>query len=247
MLNFTAMVPNVVKVGLIRCLLNTAKQVCSSEALFSREVHNLQKVFTANGYPKKCFDNAYDKFMTSLNQKNNEIEVDSEENIENERKYSFGIPYVGVVSREYKKKVVELLKNKLGVDVFVYFTSCKVGSFFSLKSKTPFNLRARVVYKFQCLSDSGTTYIGETKRHVVTRVNEHLAPKESNKSAIKDHILECNRCKNGQISVENFSVMKGCRNEYTCKISEALCIKKYKPVLNKQRHNMGQSYLLRVF
>ena len=117
--------------------------------MFSREVHNLQKVFTANGYPKKCFDNAYDKFMTSLNQKNNEIEVDSEENIENERKYSFGIPYVGVVSCEYKKKVVELLKNKLGVDVFVYFTSCKVGSFFSLKSKTPFNLRARFVYKFQ--------------------------------------------------------------------------------------------------
>ena len=101
-----------------------------------------------------------------------------------------------------------------------------MGSFFSLKSKTPFNLRARVVYKFQCLSDSGTTYIGETKRHIITRVDEHLAPKESNKSAIKDHILDCNTCKNGQISVENFSVMKGCRNEYTCKISEALCIKK---------------------
>ena len=48
-----------------------------------------------------------------LNKKNGEIDVDNEGSTENDRKYNFGIPYVGVASCQYKKKVVELLKNSL--------------------------------------------------------------------------------------------------------------------------------------
>ena len=133
------------------------------------------------------------------------------------------------------------------MDIFVYSTSCKVGSFFSLKSKTPLPLKARVIYKFECLSDSDNTYIGKTERHIVTRAKEHLTPKETNPSAVTSHIFSCESCKNGQLSVDNFSIVKQCRNDYRCKIHEALHIKKCNPVLNRQRHNKGQSYLLRVF
>ena len=133
------------------------------------------------------------------------------------------------------------------MDIFVYFTSCKVSSFFSLKSLTPFPLKARVLYKFQCLSDSDTTYIGKTERHIVTRAKEHLTPKESSQSAVTSHIFDCETCKKGQLSVDQFCIIKQCRNDYRCKINEALMIKKLNPVLNRQRHNKGQSYLLRVF
>ena len=105
------------------------------------------------------------------------------------------------------------------MDVFVYFSSCKVGSFFSLKSKTPFALKARVVYKFQCLNDSDTTYIGKTERHIVTRAKEHLTPKGSNQSAVTSHIFGCEACKKGHLSVANFSMVKQCRNDYRCKIN----------------------------
>ena len=108
-------------------------------------------------------------------------------------------------------------------------------------------LKARVLYKFECLSDSDTTYIGKTERHIVTRAKEHLTPKETNPSAVTSHIFSCESCKNGQLSVDNFSIVKQCRNDYRCKIHEALHIKKCNPVLNRQRHNKGQSYLLRVF
>ena len=121
--------------------------------------------------------------------------------------------------------------------------------FFSLKSSTPLALKARVVYKFSCLSDSDTYYIGKTKRHLVSRAKEHVNPKDTNQSEVKNHIFKCDSCKKGVPSdpVQNFSVMKQCKNDYSASISEALLIKKFRPKINKQQGSKGESYLLRVF
>ena len=105
-----------------------------------------------------------------------------------------------------------------------------------MKSRTPHALKARVVYKFTCLSDSDTYYIGKTKRHLATRAMEHVNQKESNQS----------ECKNGDLSVENFTAVKQCKNDYSAKISEALVIKKLRPKINKQKMTKD-TYLLRVF
>ena len=241
MLNFSAIVPNFWKVGLIRCLLNRAKLICSSSDLFNREVDKLKEMFMANGYPKIYFEKAYEKFVTPNDTEKSQVD-DSDD-----RKFILGIPYVGTISRDYKKKIVGLFKDHLNVDISAYFTSCKMARFFSLKSKTPFPLKACVIYKFPCLSDSDIAYIGKTKRHIATRAKEHITPKESTKSEVKNHIFECNTCKNSTLSVENFSILKQCKNDYTCKITEALFIKKFRPRLNKQMFNKGQSYFLRVF
>ena len=243
MLNFSAMVPEFWKVGLIRCLLNRAKLICSSSELFNREVNKLQRMFMANGYPRAYFEKAYEKFIRS-----NETENPSSQSDEVvDRKYILGIPYVGSPSRDYKKKITGLLKEHLGVEVSAYFTSCKIASFFSLKSKTPFPLKSCVLYRFPCLNDSDVAYIGKTKRHLITRVNEHVIPKESPKTEVKNHIFECSTCKKSQLSLDNFTILKQCRNDYTTRISEALYIKKFRPRLNKQKLSKGQGYLLRIF
>ena len=63
MLNFSAIVPNSWKLGLIRGFINTAKMVCSTEDLFNQEILKLRDLFSANGYPKafltKHWRNAY--------------------------------------------------------------------------------------------------------------------------------------------------------------------------------------------
>ena len=239
-LNYNAKVPNSWKQGLIRCLLHLGKQICSSDNLFNMEIDRLRRLFQSNGYPNRYFQSALDKFTASLSEANSDNDGDG-----TNREYKFGVPFVGTASSEYKKRVSELISNHLGVNIFVYFTSCKVGSFFTLKSRTPSALVSRVVYKFQCLGDPDTTYIGKTKRHIITRVKEHLDPKEN--SAITSHIFECVTCKSGHFSKESFSVLKKCANDYRCGINEALLIKKCNPTLNRQRFNKGQSYLLRVF
>ena len=244
MLNFSAVVPSFWKTGLIHCLLNRAKVICSSQEFFNREVEKLRRLFMANGYPKSFFDKTLDRFLAGRVKVTEEV---SDQDEVPEKRYTFGVPYLGNASRHYKKKVASLIKEHLGVDISPYDTSCKVSEFFSLKSITPFALKARLVYKFTCLRDSDTYYIGKTKRHLVTRVKEHVTPKVSPKSEIKNHIFECNSCKNAQLSTSNFRILKQCKNDYSARISEALLLKKFHPKLNTQKYTKGESYLLKVF
>ena len=111
----------------------------------------------------------------------------------------------------------------------------------------PFALKARVVYLYKCLNDSDTSYIGKTKRHMVTRAKEHFATKESNKSEILKHICHCNDCKRSDLTIKNFVILKQCKDDYSARISEALLIKQFQPKINKQKLKRGDSYLLRVF
>ena len=87
--------------------------------------------------------------------------------------------------------MVGLFKEHLNVNASAYFTSCKIARFFSLKSKTPFPLKSRGIYKFPCLNDSDTAYIDETKRHITIGANEHVTLKESPKSEIKNSQFIC--------------------------------------------------------
>ena len=49
----------------------------------------------------------------------------------------------------------------------------KLRNLFSVKDSVPPGLRSRVVYKFSC-AGCNASYIGETTRHICTRVREHL-------------------------------------------------------------------------
>ena len=105
-----------------------------------------------------------------------------------------------------------------------------------------------VVYKFTCSRDVNTTYIGMSKRHLVTRAREHLQlNSNATKSAISQHFSSCQTCHNCNLDVSSFKVIKNCHNEYETKIQEALLIKQPTPRLNSQLYANGCSFLLNVF
>ena len=161
---------------------------------------------------------------------------------------TFSIPFIGEASHKFSKQIVSLIKTTYNIEVLPVFTSTKVGDFFSLKSKTPLPYSSNVVYKFSCLRDADCSYIGQTKRHLVTRVNEHVElSRVEPKSEIKNHIYECDACHTIKLDYTNFDILKRCQNNYNTKISEALLIRKFRPKLNKQLMTKGTSYLLKVF
>ena len=241
-MNFTALVPQKWKFGLILCLLHTAKRVCSSERYFNDEVSMLRKMFTWNNYPKTFFDQAFKKFLDKQNSTNLDNSTSS-----NERSgITFAIPFIGEASYKFSKQVVSLIKSTYDIEILPVFTSTKIGDFFSLKSKTPFPFSSNVVYKFSCLRDADRSYIGQTKRHFMTRVNEHVAL-SSSKSEIKSHIRNCPICFNKKFNVDNFQLLKKCRNSFNTRISEALFIRKFLPKFNKQLRTKGMFYFLKVF
>ena len=153
--------------------------------------------------------------------------------------------WVNISSVIFSKKIKELFKKYYGIDIRVVFTSFKVKNYFSLKYCTPLPLLANVVYKFECLRDANTFYIGKTIRHLATRVKEH----GSSNSAIYSHLLTCETCKSN-FSCNNFSViwakMTG-KNDFEVTIKEAFHIKFSKPIMNKQLFTQGSSFVLNVF
>ena len=117
----------------------------------------------------------------------------------------------------------------------------KVKNYFSLKDRTPLGLQAKVVYKFQGSCDKSVSYIGKTKRHLAIRAREH----RNSSSAIRDHFRNCELCRESGLTA--FSILSKGRSDFEIRIKEALCIKQFKPILNKQLSNCGSEYFLNVF
>ena len=76
---------------------------------------------------------------------------------------------------------------------------------------------------------------------------EHLNFKSLQDSAVKDHILSCEKCSNNRSDENNFVIIRKCKSEFCSKIHEALLIKKLSPKLNRQMFLNGASYLLNIF
>ena len=76
----------------------------------------------------------------------------------------------------------------------------------TISSKHPSNsgsLAAHVVYKFNCSRDADLSYIGKTKRHLVTRVREH----SKSASAVCEHLEGCDACKSEYSVEKNFKIL----------------------------------------
>ena len=199
-LNFSAVCPQKWKFGLIQCLLHRAYTISSSWLTFLQEVDFLKGVFSQNGYPEDLFTSCLRRFVNNKCDKsiqNSKIKEDRVETI-------FFIPYIGLPSITFSRKLKELFKKYYCIDIRIVFTSFKVKNYFSLKCRTPLPLLANVVYKFKCLRDANNIYIGKTIRHLATRVKEHGT--SPSPSAVSNHLSSCETWKLN-FSCYNFSII----------------------------------------
>ena len=234
------MCPRQWKVGLMKCLLHRAYDICSSWELFTNEVSYLQQLFVQNGYPKRMFQYCVNGFLSKKYAR--ETPSPNEETEE----AIFIIPYIDHSSIVYGKKVSQIFKRYFSINLRIVFTTFKVKNYFSLKCCTPLALRANVVYKFTCQRDANTTYIGKTKRHLAIRVREHCNPStQPSTSAIRNHLDKCLSCQTNPWS--QFSVLDNANSDFTCQIKEGLHIKAKQPTLNKQLFQSGVSFTLQIF
>lgn len=100
------------------------------------------------------------------------------------------------------------------------FSSFKIGNMFGVKDPIPGGLRTRVVYKF-ALSGSNASYVGETVRHVSTRVKEHLASDRA--SQIFKHLQNSEHCRSW-CSADCFHVLDHASTSFQLKHGVSLYI-----------------------
>ena len=120
------------------------------------------------------------------------------------------------------------------------FDSFKIGSLFSTKDLVNPILKSNVIYKFTC-SSCNASYIGETTRHLQTRMDEHLKYKKD--SHVNIHLSKKRSCKASN-NYDSFSILDYASTEWQLKLKEGLHISWENPDLNKQVKHVGKTLTL---
>ena len=171
---FSSLHPIKYKTNLIACLLHRAYQICSSYEIIHTEFDNITHVLLLNGYPLSFMQAQIRKF---LNKRHNNISqshpTDESSNQSSNRIIFFRLPYIGNQSIQIEKELRPFFRKYLIDKVrlcVIHDTFC-IGDMFRFKDKQCTLRRSNVVYKLSC--SCGSSYIGQTRRNLIARLQEH--------------------------------------------------------------------------
>jgi len=183
----------------------------------------VRDILKMNGYPKHIIDEQINKRCKNIafNIANSATKV-----IDN-NSYRLLLPFIGKVSFDLKR----ILKNIIDVQ----FTVPKKLNMLIKKGKDQLNnsQATEVVYKLNC-NNCDKVYIGQTKRHLGTRVKEHfnnIKNTSGNYSVVSNHRLLFNH----DFQWDKPIILHKERNKKKREISEMFLIKKFDNNINLQK------------
>jgi len=186
-------------------------------------VNKLIVLLHKNGYSKTFTDKIVHETLNKLNSKLPCVDVCEVEEVN--PRVVFSIPY-SEGFKKFKMSIENTLRDTLNIKVISQ--SHKVISMFNSKSITPLGLCSDLVYQFKC-NGCNATYIGETSRHLCTRVQEHS--RRGGNSNIVDHRSKCL----STIGLNDFRILcSGLDNYWERVMYEALSIRTLNPKINVQ-------------
>ena len=207
-----------------RCLLYRAKNICSNKCLYDKAVRQIKDMFVRNGYSTTWFNNiqqSVDNQQQILSQSG----LPSHSSMSSIKYIFWRIPFVLDRYPQFKKQLQQL--NAMlpsSVKVLPVYETQKSSLFFPNKDVVPTALTSSIVYRFKC-GHCEKCYIGETVRHFVSRVKEHIKGKPDASEVFMHEHAVCE---------DDFKIIARSR---CTKIAEALHIRAAKrnmTLLNKQ-------------
>ena len=229
--NYFSFTPFSYKLGLIRTLVDRTYKINNTWAGFHEDVKKLLLILRKNLFPSHIVERVIRQYITKTQTlPNTPVSPPSNST------HFFKLPYIGPFSILAQNRLRKLLKRYCNdLDVKLAFSSFKIRNMFSVKDPVPVELRSNVVYKFTCAS-CNSCYVGETSRHLSTRIREHLNRDKA--SHIFQHLQQSEACRNS-CSAECFKVIDRATTKFQVKIKEALHISWEKPSLNKQLYHVN--------
>ena len=151
----------------------------------------------------------------------------------------FCLPFTGIHSFQIRTQINRLCNAAFPHlhTRFVFRSSRRIASFFPFKDKVPKYLRSSVVYLFKCRCCSAS-YVGQTTRHLHTRISEHLGISpitgKHTSNPTKSSVLSHSCASGHKVDFDYFKILSSCSDSYELMIHDSLLINKYKPTLNVQ-------------
>jgi len=234
-INFHSSHPFIHKLNTIKNLVDHAV-LLSDEQFHQINLSIVQTILENNSYPRHIIANEIDKRYKIL--KNKKFIITSErasDNRLNKTKTAI-FPYVRNLSEDIKS----ILRNMIDVS----FTIPKKLDTVIRKGKDRIDAKrvTEVVYKIDCIN-CDMAYIGQTKRHVATRINEHknnIKNSTGNFSVVTDHRLNFNH----DFDWHKPIILHKERNRKKREIAEMFFIKKFDNNINLQKdtENLNSIY-----
>ena len=179
--NFNSFIPMTYKKGLLLSLISRYFNICSSYHSFHSELQNFKQIFSCNGYPASLIDNCIRSFLDKIFSPKLPVHSCSKKTL------YFCLPYTGQHGLQLRTQLRKLLSSAYPhISIRFFFRpTCRLSDFFPFKDRIPFALRSHVVYKYKCQC-CGALYVGQTRRHIHTRISEHMgvSPKTGNKLSV---------------------------------------------------------------
>ena len=112
---------------------------------------------------------------------------------------------------------------------------CRLSDFFPFKDRILFAMRLHVVYKYKCQC-CGALYVGQTRRHIHTRISEHVgvSSKTGNKLSVSQMsaVLTHHHLSGHNFSDSDFTILTPGKSKFDLEMCESLLISKLKPIVN---------------
>ena len=195
--------PDSYKNNAIKALYNRSQKLSSLPADRDYNKNKVRNIFIQNGYHPDRINKVFERCD------NPKTKIESSEKTE----IFWKLPYVSTLLSRIKRNIRHInsaLENSI---LRIALNTYKTQNMISNKDKIPFNELSSVVYKYTC-EHCSQCYVGETRRHIFTRINEHVKGRPASEISLHVHIP----------NKDNFKIL--IRTPYT-KIAESLYIKSF--------------------
>ena len=183
--------PHRYNINLINCLLTRSYRICNSYRAIHKEFEHITDMLLKNGYPLSIINSQIREFLDNKHQQNCTNTQASEPAPSSPRSTFLYLPFLGNSSSHFEKELKTFFHKHLGnkLKLSVIHTTFKIDNFFRYKEQQPFLRRSNVVYKLKCSCDA--FYIGQTRRNLITRIQEHNPDSPTGQQTdIAKHLLE---------------------------------------------------------
>jgi len=221
-INFHSNHPQQYKLNAIANLVDRAI-LLSDKRFHDTNLNIVKNILINNGYPEKLINkqinNRYKRILHDRNSLNND-------NTLNNKNQTLLVPFIGKVSCDIKRIFNNLVDVRFTVprrlDILI-----KKG-----KDRLKDSQLTELVYKLNC-KDCDKVYIGQTKRHMGTRIKEHLnnIKSTSNHSVVTNHRLSYNH----DFEWDKPNILHKEKNRKKREIAEMFLIKKFDNNINLQK------------
>ena len=204
-LNYHACAPMRYKRNIVEGAVHRIHHTTTSWYAFDKGIERLKKSLEANQYPPNFYNPIINDSITKIREQKvhdslKTLKKPTEKNVKDERPL-FITQYRGKTSDELSRRLRKI------IPLSVVFTTRKLKTCLpSLKAPISKDLRSRVVYQIDC-TGCGSCYVGQTIRHLRTRLTEHL--RET--APVGSHLKQCAGTDNWK-----YKVLDGSRSLTSC-------------------------------